>query len=178
MPNHKSFPNENKQKTKFISLTSKYSRTHTITTSVFERDIPLDLWCSLKGCKKDIWSYLRGAISTPGRSFFWNSALNTTESRSCKKSSHKTLSKSHIELQILYILWHHHSLRGLEVLSPDSAHPAAYGELFNGGSMQEVGKVAVGGSWFPNDQQTYQTIPSKNYIQVWGNSLIILELLT
>jgi hypothetical protein len=43
IPYHKSFPNENKQKTKFISLISKYSRTHTITTSVFERDIPLDL---------------------------------------------------------------------------------------------------------------------------------------
>jgi hypothetical protein len=41
-----------------------------------------------------------------------------------------------------------------------------------------VGKVAVGGSWFPNDQQMYQTIPSKNYIWVGGNSLIILELLT
>jgi hypothetical protein len=64
IPNHKSFPNENKQKTKFISLISKYSRTHTITTSVFERDIPLDLWHSLKGCKKDIWRYPRGTIST------------------------------------------------------------------------------------------------------------------
>jgi hypothetical protein len=64
IPNHKSFPNENKQKTKFISLISKYSRTHTITTSVFERDIPLDLWRSLKGCKKDIWRYPRGTIST------------------------------------------------------------------------------------------------------------------
>jgi hypothetical protein len=46
----------------------------------------------------------------------------------------------------------------------DSAHPAAYGEPFNGGLTHEVGKVAVGGSWFPNDQQMYQTIPSKNYI--------------
>jgi hypothetical protein len=64
IPNHKSFPNENKQKTKFISLISKYSRTHTITTSVFERDIPLDLWRSLKGCKKDIWRYPQGSIST------------------------------------------------------------------------------------------------------------------
>jgi hypothetical protein len=64
IPNHKSFPNENKQKTKFISLISKYSRTHTITTSVFEREIPLDLWRSLKGCKKDIWRYPRGTIST------------------------------------------------------------------------------------------------------------------
>jgi hypothetical protein len=64
IPNHKSFPNENKQKTKFISLISKYSRTHTITTSVFECDIPLDLWHSLKGCKKDIWRYPRGTIST------------------------------------------------------------------------------------------------------------------
>jgi hypothetical protein len=53
----------------------------------------------------------------PGKSFFRNGALNTTESWSWKKSSHKTLSKSHIELRILYILWHHHSLRGLEVLS-------------------------------------------------------------
>jgi hypothetical protein len=68
IPNHKSFPNENKQKTKFISLISKYSRTHTITTSVFERDIPLDLWRSLKGCKKDIWRYPRGTISTVHRS--------------------------------------------------------------------------------------------------------------
>jgi hypothetical protein len=53
------------KKTKFISLISKYSRTHTITTSIFVREIPLDLWHSLIGCKKDIWRYPRGTISTP-----------------------------------------------------------------------------------------------------------------
>jgi hypothetical protein len=44
-----------KQKAKFISLISKYSRTHTITTSVFEGAIPLDL---LEGHLKILRYYL------------------------------------------------------------------------------------------------------------------------
>jgi hypothetical protein len=94
-----------------------------------------------------------------------------------KELAQNIIKESYRASNTLYIMTSPFTKRPRSIVS-DSAHPAAYGEPFNGGSMQEVGKVAVGGSWFPNDRQTYQTIPSKNYIRVGGNSLIILELLT
>jgi hypothetical protein len=105
IPNHKSFPNENKQKTKFISLISKYSRTHTITTSVFECDIPLDLWRSLKGCKKDIWRYPWGTISTFGPCWL----LSTQQLHSChhlnNKNSHSNKEQSNAYVNMIETHW-------------------------------------------------------------------------
>jgi hypothetical protein len=46
-------PTENNQTARFISLISKYSRTHTsYYDECFELEFPLDLWHYLIGCKK------------------------------------------------------------------------------------------------------------------------------